>query len=61
MKAPPSIGEALPVWMKIGCLGFGGPSGQIALLHTEIVEKREWVGEAEFIRALQFCMLLPGP
>ena len=61
MKDSPSFGEALPVWLKIGCIGFGGPSGQIALLHSEIVEKRGWVGEAEFLRALQFCMLLPGP
>ncbi len=61
MKASPTIGEALPVWFKIGCLGFGGPSGQIALLHTEIVEKRHWVDKGEFLRALQFCMLLPGP
>lgn len=61
MKDSPSLGEALPVWLKIGCIGFGGPSAQIALLHTEIVEKRGWVGEAEFLRALQCCMLLPGP
>lgn len=61
MKAAPSFREALPVWLKIGCVGFGGPSGQIALLHAEIVEKRQWIGEEEFVRALQFCMLLPGP
>lgn len=61
MKNSPPLKKTLPVWFKIGCLGFGGPSGQITLLHTEIVEKRGWVGEADFVRALQFCMLLPGP
>lgn len=57
----PSFYDSLRLWFKIGCLGFGGPSGQIALLHSEIVEKRGWVGEAQFLRALRFCMLLPGP
>lgn len=60
-KAAPSLGEALPVWLKIGLLGFGGPAGQIALLHKEVVENRDWVDEDEFARALSFCMLLPGP
>ena len=57
----PTFGEALRLWFKIGCIGFGGPSGQIALLHRETVEQRGWIGEAEFARALKFCMLLPGP
>jgi chromate transporter len=57
----PRFGEALRLWLKIGCIGFGGPSGQIAILHSEVVEKRAWIGEEEFLRALQFCMLLPGP
>ena len=57
----PGFSEALRLWLKIGCLGFGGPSGQIALLHRETVEERRWVGEEEFARALKFCMLLPGP
>jgi len=57
----PGFGEALRVWLKIGCIGFGGPSGQIAILHHEVVEKRNWVSDAEFLRALKFCMLLPGP
>jgi chromate transporter len=61
LKAAPSFAEALPVWLKIGLLGFGGPAGQIALLHKEIVETRDWVDEDEFARALSFCMLLPGP
>ena len=47
--------------MKIGCIGFGGPSGQIAILHSEVVVRRGWITEDEFVRALQFCMLLPGP
>ena len=58
---PPAFGQALRVWLKIGCIGFGGPSGQIALLHRETVEQRAWIGEEEFARALKFCMLLPGP
>jgi chromate transporter len=57
----PGFGEAVRLWLKIGCIGFGGPSGQIALLHRETVERRHWIGEEEFARALKFCMLLPGP
>ena len=57
----PTFGYALRLWLKIGCMGFGGPSGQIAILQAEVVEKRGWINEAEFLRALQFCMLLPGP
>lgn len=60
-EAAPSFAEALPVWLKIGLLGFGGPAGQISLLHKEVVETRDWVDEDEFARALSFCMLLPGP
>ena len=55
------MAAALRLWLKIGCIGFGGPSGQIAILHSEVVEKRGWISEEEFVRALQFCMLLPGP
>jgi chromate transporter len=61
LKAAPSFAQALPVWLKIGLLGFGGPAGQIALLHREVVERRDWVDDDEFARALSFCMLLPGP
>jgi chromate transporter len=60
-KKPPGFAEAVRLWLKIGSIGFGGPSGQIAILHREVVERRKWIGEAEFVRALQFCMLLPGP
>jgi chromate transporter len=57
----PGFREAFWVWLKIGCLGFGGPAGQIALLHREVVERRGWVDEERFAHALSFCMLLPGP
>lgn len=57
----PSFREAFWVWLKVGCLGFGGPAGQIALLHREVVERRGWVDEDRFAHALSFCMLLPGP
>ncbi len=60
-QGTPSFGEALGVWLKIGCLGFGGPAGQIALLHKTVVEEKGWVDEARFAHALSFCMLLPGP
>ena len=59
--AKPTLGAAVCLWLKIGCIGFGGPSGQIAILQAEVVDKRGWINEAEFLRALQFCMLLPGP
>ncbi|MEY2907315.1 MAG: chromate efflux transporter, partial [Verrucomicrobiota bacterium] len=58
---PPGFAEVVRLWLKIGCIGFGGPSGQIAILHREVVERRKWIGDTEFVRALQFCMLLPGP
>jgi chromate transporter len=51
----------LLVWLKVGCLGFGGPAGQIALLHRTVVEETAWIDEARFAHALSFCMLLPGP
>ena len=53
--------EALKVWLRIGCLSFGGPAGQIALMHREIVDQRKWLTEKEYLSALNFCMLLPGP
>jgi len=56
-----TFGEALRVWLKIGCLGFGGPAGQIALMHRMLVDERKWIDEARFLHALNFCMLLPGP
>src|ERR1700676_3654376 len=57
----PSFGEAFRFWLKLGFVSFGGPSGQIAMMHTEIVEKKKWITETHFLHALNFCMLLPGP
>lgn len=57
----PSFAEATSLWFKVGCLGFGGPAGQIALLHRLVVDEKKWVSEAQFLHALNFCMLLPGP
>ncbi len=59
--ALPSLGQAARVWTRVGVLSFGGPAGQIGLLHREIVELRGWVGERAFLHALSFCALLPGP
>ena len=57
----PSRGDAFKVWLKIGLLSFGGPAGQIALMHRMIVEERHWIDESRFLHALNYCMLLPGP
>src|SRR3954465_13750910 len=57
----PAFAEATAVWAKIGLLSFGGPAGQIALMHKELVEERRWIAESRFLHALNFCMLLPGP
>jgi chromate transporter len=57
----PTFAEALRFWFKLGFISFGGPTGQIAIMHTELVEKRRWIGEGRFLHALNFCMLLPGP
>ncbi|HEX4708082.1 MAG TPA: chromate efflux transporter [Candidatus Udaeobacter sp.] len=59
--AAPSFAEALRFWLKLGFISFGGPSGQIAIMHSELVERRKWIDEARFLHALNFCMLLPGP
>lgn len=62
ISAPaPTFGEAFRIWLKIGCLSFGGPAGQIALMHRVVVDEKKWVPEAQFLHALNFCMLLPGP
>lgn len=57
----PTFREALRFWFKLGFISFGGPAGQIAIMHTELVEKKRWVEEHRFLHALNFCMLLPGP
>ncbi|MEI8717586.1 chromate efflux transporter [Mesorhizobium sp. ISC11] len=61
VPAAPTFTEAVKVWAKIGLLSFGGPAGQIALMHKELVEERRWIGERRFLHALNYCMLLPGP
>jgi len=58
---PVSFGEALRFWLKLGFISFGGPAGQIAIMHQELVEKRRWISERRFLHALNYCMLLPGP
>jgi chromate transporter len=62
-EAPPipSFREALRFWIKLGWISFGGPAGQIAIMHKELVERRRWLSEDHFLHALNFCMLLPGP
>lgn len=57
----PTLAQATRVWARIGLLSFGGPAGQIALMHKELVEERRWIGEQRFLHALNYCMLLPGP
>jgi chromate transporter len=61
MSPAPSFREAFRFWLTLGFISFGGPSGQIALMHTELVEKKRWIDNAHFLHALNFCMLLPGP
>jgi chromate transporter len=56
-----SFKKALKFWTKLGFVSFGGPAGQIAIMHQEVVERQRWIGENQFLRALNFCMLLPGP
>jgi chromate transporter len=56
-----SFGEALRVWLRVAALSFGGPAGQIAVMHRIIVDEKSWVGERRFLHALSYCMLLPGP
>jgi chromate transporter len=57
----PTFIEALRFWLKLGFISFGGPTGQIAIMHTELVEKKKWISETRFLHALNYCMLLPGP
>ncbi|MCI0699154.1 chromate efflux transporter [candidate division KSB1 bacterium] len=57
----PSFLDALRFWLKLGFISFGGPTGQIAIMHTELVEKKKWISETRFLHALNYCMLLPGP
>src|SRR5688572_30906010 len=56
-----SFAEAFRFWVKLGFISFGGPAGQIALMHKELVDRRRWISEERFLHALNYCMLLPGP
>jgi chromate transporter len=57
----PTLGSASRYWLKLGFISFGGPAGQIAMMHQELVEKRRWISEHRYLHALNYCMLLPGP
>ena len=59
--APVPFREAFWFWLKLGFLSFGGPAGQISMMHTELVERRRWISEGRFLHALNYCMVLPGP
>ncbi|MEO7761462.1 MAG: chromate efflux transporter, partial [Casimicrobiaceae bacterium] len=63
MTPPPAVrlSEAFQFWLKLGFISFGGPAGQIAIMHQELVERRRWISERRFLHALNYCMLLPGP
>jgi chromate transporter len=56
-----TLASAVRYWFKLGCISFGGPAGQIAMMHAELVERRRWISEQRFLHALNYCMLLPGP
>src|SRR5882724_2287766 len=60
-EAAPSFGEAFRLWLKIGCINFGGPAGQIAMMHRMLVNEKKWIDEPRFLHALNFCMVSPGP
>src|SRR5688572_21618087 len=57
----PTFKDAFLFWLKLGFISFGGPTGQIAIMHAELVEKRRWISNSRFLHALNFCTLLPGP
>src|ERR1700712_4683903 len=59
--APVPFWAALRFWLKLGFISFGGPTGQIAIMHAELVQKKKWIGEQRYLHALNYCMLLPGP
>jgi chromate transporter len=59
--APVTLGEAFIYWLKLGFISFGGPAGQISMMHQELVERRRWISEHRYLHALNYCMLLPGP
>ncbi|MEI8325731.1 MAG: chromate efflux transporter, partial [Betaproteobacteria bacterium] len=57
----PTFGEAFAYWLKLGFISFGGPAGQIAIMHEDLVERKRWISEKRYLHALNYCMLLPGP
>lgn len=62
-KAPEQVtlSQAFWYWLKLGCISFGGPAGQISIMHQDLVEKKRWISEKRFLHALNYCMVLPGP
>src|SRR5690349_19500063 len=63
LRTPESVSfsEAFRFWLKLGFISFGGPAGQIAVMHQELVDRKSWISERRFLHALNYCMLLPGP
>ncbi len=61
MPEKPSFSEAFRYWLKLGFISFGGPTGQIAIMHKDLVEKKKWIDDEHFLQALNYCMILPGP
>src|SRR3982750_402716 len=61
LPRPVSFRDAFWFWLKLGFISFGGPAGQISIMHQELVERRRWISERRFLHALNYCMLLPGP
>src|ERR1035437_4611538 len=61
MNPKPTFKEALKFWMKLGFISFGGPAGQIAIMHEYLVEQKKWISDSKFFHALNYCMILPGP
>ena len=61
LEPVPNLRGALPSWLKIAALSFGGPAGQIAVMHRVLVDEKRWIDDARFLHALSFCMVLPGP
>ncbi len=57
----PTLKQAFWYWLKLGFVSFGGPAGQIAIMHQDLVEKKRWISEKRFLHALNYCMVLPGP
>ena len=58
---PVTLSQAFWYWLKLGFISFGGPAGQIAIMHQDLVEKKRWISERRFLHALNYCMVLPGP